>query len=96
MRGFTGYLLIGSFAALATSAITLSGFGIAISAHPVAEPGAVIQHVDRRHKSDRLDLPTQFGARPPRHQRPTVPVGCDQEFSPLSSVPTNPAGRCLT
>jgi hypothetical protein len=96
MRGFMGYLLIGCFAALAMSTVTLAGFSLAVGARPVTERGAIIQHVDRTHKGDRLDLPTRIGARPLTDTQPAVPVGCDRVFSSLSPAPVNPAGRCVT
>jgi hypothetical protein len=96
MRGFMGYLLIGGLATLAMSAVTLTGFGLAFGARPLAEPGVIIQHVDRTHKGDRLDLPTRFGARPSPQAQPALPVGCDRVFSSLSTKHANPAGRCLT
>jgi hypothetical protein len=96
MRDFAGYLLIGCLAAMATSAIAVAGFDLAVGARPVTEPGTVIQHVDRSQKGDRLDLPTRLGAQPLAHKWPAVPFGCDRVFSSLSSAPANPLGRCLT
>jgi hypothetical protein len=56
----------------------------------------VIQHVDRTHKSDRLEASTQIGGQPALEHRDLTPVGCDTVFSPLLSLARNPAARCLT
>lgn len=96
MRGFMGYLLIGALAALAMTTVTLAGVGFVVGARPVAQPGVVIQHVDRTLKSDRLDMHIRFGTRPLPGIQPALPIGCDRVFSPLSSTSVNPAGRCVT
>jgi hypothetical protein len=96
MRSLAGYLLIGCFAALGTSAIAMTGFDFALFAGPATKPGTVIQYVDRAHKGDRLALPTRYGARPVPRDGQAVPVGCDRVFSALSPERKNPVGRCLT
>jgi len=99
MRDFAGYLLIGSFAALAMGLATVAGLGLAVGARPVSEPGQVIQYVDRTHKGDRLNLHTTTGTgplRPAQKQPAKMPVGCEPAFSTLAaSAQTNYSGRCV-
>lgn len=94
MRAFMGYLLIGVPAVLAMGFVT--GLGLAVGARPVPERGAIIQHVDRTHKGDRLDLPTTVGSRPVPKQHMALPEGCEPLVSPLVSagLPST-SGRCL-
>jgi hypothetical protein len=98
MRGFSGYLLIGGLAILAMGLVTVAGLGLAVGARPVAEPGQVIQHVDRTHKGDRLDLPTTVSTQPVRQapEQPGVsPIGCESVFSSLAQAGrANYLGRC--
>jgi hypothetical protein len=95
MRGFAGYLTIGVLAALAMGLVTVAGLGLAVGARPVAGRGAVIQHVDRTDKGDRLDLRKTLGGRPPTRQPAAVPVGCEPAFSPLAKAEhPNISGRC--
>ena len=96
MRGFVGYMLIGVLAVTAMGLVTIAGLGLAIGARPMPERGAVIQHVDRTHKGDRLDLHARFGERPAPKDI-AVPVGCEPAFSPLVS-PDSPkiTGRCIS
>ena len=49
MRGFAGYLLIGSLAAVAMALTTVTGLDLAVGARPLAARGELIQHVDRTH-----------------------------------------------
>ena len=98
MRGFSGYLLIGGLAVLAMGLVTVAG--LAVGARPIAEPGQVIQYVDRTHKANRLDLRTTSGTRPamrPSQRQPhMVPVGCEPAFSSLESAArANYFGRCV-
>jgi hypothetical protein len=99
MRGFAGYLLIGSLAVLAMGMVTVGGLGLAVGARPVAGSGQIIQYVDRTHKGDRLDLHTTVGTRsllPTRKKPEAVPVGCEPVFSPLAaSARANYSGRCI-
>lgn len=96
MRGFMGYMLIGVLAVLAMGLVTIAGLGLAVGAWPVPERGAIIQHVDRRHKGDRLDLRTTLGSRPVLKRKTVVPVGCEPAFSPLASPEwPNISGRCV-
>ena len=97
MRAFMGYLLIGVLAVLAMGLVTVTGLGLAVGARPMPERGAVIQHVDRTRKSDRLDLPTTVGARPVPKQPMALPEGCEPMFSPLVSVGRpSISGRCVS
>jgi hypothetical protein len=94
MRGFAGYVLIGSIAAFATCGMMLVGLSLGVNAHQVVGQNNGVQHVDRSHKEDRLEFRTKVGREP----MPTVrraPVGCDPVFSSLSSAPRNPSGRCV-
>lgn len=99
MRGFAGYLLIGSFAALAMALTTVAGLGLAVGARPVTGPGQLIQHVDRTHKGDRLDLHATIRTHPlPRlHKLPAkMLIGCEPAVSPLAAAaPASHSGRCL-
>ncbi len=96
MRAFKGYLLIGVLAVMAMSLATVAGLGLAVGARPVSER-AIIQHVDRTHKGDRLDIhTTTVGSRPARKQI-AMPIGCEPVFSPLVSVGgLNISGRCIS
>jgi len=98
MRGFAGYLMIGVLGVLSMGVVTIAGLGIEVSARPVAEGGAIIQHVDRVLKGDRLDIHRAYGVRPVmKRDLGRVPVGCDPVFSPLSSsARSNYPGRCIT
>ncbi len=100
MRGFAGYLLIGTFAVLAMGLATVAGLGLAVGARPLGAGGQVIQHVDRTHKGDRLDLKSTAGTpwlRPVAKQpAKTMPRGCEPAFSTLAvSADANVSGRCL-
>ena len=96
MRGVSGYLVIGGFGAFAMSAVTIAGLGLEVSARPVVEDSAIVQHVDRAQKGDRLDIRTDYGGRPtPKRDFGVMPVGCDPAFSPLSfPAHSNFSGRC--
>ena len=97
MRVFMGYLLIGVLAVLSMALATVTGLGLSGGARPMPERGAIIQHVDRTHKGDRLDLPAIVGARPPvPKQQMTLPEGCEPVFSPLSTGRPSISGRCLS
>jgi hypothetical protein len=99
MRGFAGYLLIGSLAALALGLAAIAGLGLSVGARPVAQPGQIIQYVDRTHKGDRLDIRGPVGSRAiePVHQQPgKMPVGCEPAVSLLAaSAHANDPGRCI-
>ena len=98
MRAFMGYLLIGVMAVLAMALATVTGLGLSAGARPMPERGAVVQHVDRTRKGDRLDVPaTVGGARPvPKQQQMALPEGCEPVFSPLSTGRPSISGRCLS
>ncbi len=98
MRGFMGYMLIGVLAVTAMGLVTIAGFGFAVGARPVTERGAVVQHVDRTHKGDRLDMRATLGSRPVTKEKVmAAPVGCEPSFSPLVA-PDRPhlSGRCIS
>jgi hypothetical protein len=98
MRAFTGYILIGVPAALAMGLVSVAGVGLAVGARPMPERGAAIQHIDRTHKGNRLDLPTTLGSRGPvPTQQIALPDGCEPAFSPLVSVDSsNITGHCVS
>ena len=98
MRAFTGYILIGVPAALAMGVVTVAGLDLAVGARPMPERGAVIQHVDRTHKGNRLDLPTALGSRGLAPKQPIpLPEGCEPSFSPLVSADrSSVTGHCVS
>lgn len=97
MRAFMGYLLIGVLAVLSMALATVTGLGLSAGARPMPERAAIVQHVDRTRKGDRLDLPaTVGGARPVPKQQMTLPEGCEPVFSPLSTGQPSISGRCLS
>lgn len=96
MRVFMGYLLIGVLAVVAMALATITGLGLSAGARPMPERNAVIQHVDRTHKGDRLDLPVAVRARPVQKQQTTLPEGCEPVFSPLLTDRPSISGRCLS
>jgi hypothetical protein len=95
MRDFLGYVLIGTVAVLSMALVTIAGLGLTVGARPVVEGGAIVQHVDRTHKGDRLDLRKTVGlpALVPKPKAP-VPIGCEPEFSPLVAGAPSIPGRC--
>jgi hypothetical protein len=103
MREFAGYLLIGCLAVMATGAVALAGLGYAVGARPADERIAIIQHVDRSNKGDRLDLrlgtqrvpKTTIGIQTPAKSEP-IPIGCDPAFSPLNKGDANFPARCTS
>jgi hypothetical protein len=96
MRAFMGYLLIGVLAVLSMALATVTGLGLSAGARPMPERGAIIQHVDRTHKGDRLDVPATVRARTMPKQEMTLPEGCEPVFSPLSTGLPSISGRCLS
>jgi hypothetical protein len=97
MRGLISYLVAGVLVVLALDFIAPPmGFRLPVKAWPVAQPGTVIQAVDRSHKGDRLALPAAHNKRPSMTKPGTVLIGCDPAFSPLSaSAHANFPGRCV-
>ena len=93
MREFGSYLLAGIMAVLVTDFIVLPmGFGLAVRARSVAEPGATMQYVDRTHKGDRLRLPAASTIQ----KAPSVMIACDPPFSSLLPPTRGHApGRCV-
>ncbi len=96
MRAFSSYLAIGGLGALAMGTVTVAGLGLTVGARPVVEGGIAVQHVDRTHKTDRLEVRKIFNDQPvPERDFGVVPVGCDPAFSPLSfPAKANFSGRC--
>ena len=91
--------MIGALAALAMGLVTVAGLGLAVGARPVVEPGQLIQHVDRTHKGDRLDLQTSSGSgrlQPTPKQPSRLPEGCEPPISSLAAGGRfDDSGRCL-
>ena len=98
MRALAGYVLIGVLAVAAMGLVTVAGLGFAVGARPVAENGAVIQHIDRTHKADRLDIhETTVRSRSAPKQQIALPEGCEPVFSPLvAAKQANISGRCVS
>jgi hypothetical protein len=96
MRDFMGYATIGVLAVLAMALVTIAGLGLAVGARPVEDRGAIIQHVDRANKGDRLDVRRTLGTRPQAPENTAIPVGCEPALSPLASPrEARIASRCL-
>jgi hypothetical protein len=97
MRGFASYLVAGILVVLAMDLIAPPvGLDLSVGAWPVVEHGITLQSVDRTKKSDRMPVPTAVGKQQVPRKPPTMLVGCDPVFSPLSaSAQANFAGRCV-
>jgi hypothetical protein len=97
MRGFAYYLLAGILAVVAMDLIAPPvGLGLPVGAWPTVEQGALVHSVNRIHKGDRLDVPTAVDKSHAPRKLPTVLVGCDPVFSPLSaSARANFSRRCV-
>jgi hypothetical protein len=96
MRGCMGYLAIGALATLAMGLVTIAGLGLAAGARPVPDRDVIIQHVDRTHKGDRLDLRDTSRRRSKPPESTVVPLGCEPALSPLASPrEARTASRCL-
>ena len=91
MRGFTSYIVAGILVAIATAFIApLAGLSLTVGARSTVEGGYAVQSVNRSHKGDRLMLPAAAGqpqvpVKSPASKSPTVLVGCEPVFSPLSA-----------
>ena len=103
MRGFALYLLAGTLMVVAMNFIAPPlGLGLPVGVGPTVEQGSSAQSVNRSHKGDRLNLPQPVDKSQSPRNSPTILVGCDPTFSPLSgsgyaqfsglTVPTH----CLT
>jgi hypothetical protein len=97
MRSLAAYLMAGFLVVLAMDFIAPPvGLGLSLAAWPAIEQGSNLQTVDRVHKSDRLRLPVTVDKQQVPPKAPTVLVGCDPLFSPLSaSAYANISGRCV-
>ena len=97
MRGLSIYLAAGILVVLAIDFIAPPvGLGINALAWPASPRAALVQHVDRTHKGDRLPVPTAADKpSTPIRARPPL-IGCDPAFSSLAAVkrPSFPA-RCI-
>jgi hypothetical protein len=98
MRGFSIYLAAGILVVLAMDLIAPPvGMGFDVFAWPAVKGDAIVQHVDRTNKSDRLIVPTAIGRQLMPKRQPPLLVGCDPAFSPLSGGQrTNIAARCVS
>jgi hypothetical protein len=97
MRNLAAYLGASILVVLAWDYIAPPvGFGLAVSALPAVDQGPVVQTVIRIHKSDRLSMPATIDKQKVPRKSPTMLVGCDPVFSPLSaSAQANFSGRCI-
>jgi hypothetical protein len=84
-------------AAVATGIIApVVGLGSPFGARAAVERDAPIQTVNRTHKGNRLPVPAAAGKMQPSRPSPTIMIGCDPAFSPLSTFArANFAGRCI-
>ncbi len=86
MRGFASYLMAGILAVVAIDLIAPPvGIGLPVGAWPTVENESLVQSVNRSHKGDRLNVPPAVGKLQAPRKSPTVMVGCDPVFSPLSA-----------
>ena len=102
MRGFVSWLLAGTLAVVAMYLIAPAvGLGLSAGAWPTVAHGSPMQAVNRIHKTDRLSVPIAVGKPQVPREVPTVLVGCDPAFSPLSAAARGASsaqtisGRCL-
>jgi hypothetical protein len=97
MRGFASYLLAGILVVVAMDFIAPPvGLGLSVGAWPTVEQGSLVQSVNRNHKGDRLNVPMAVDKSQAPRKLPTVLVGCDPVFSPLSaSARANVSRRCV-
>jgi hypothetical protein len=97
MRGFASYLLAGILVVVAMDFIAPPiGLGLPVGAWPTVEQGSLVQSVNRSNKGDRLSVPTAVDKSQAPRKSPTVLVGCDPVFSPLSaSARANVARHCV-
>jgi hypothetical protein len=97
MRNIISYSLASAFVVLLLAVISPpAGFSLSVAARPsVEKQEAVPQIVDRRHKSDRLQVPRASGRQLTPRPAPVL-VGCEPAFSSLSKEKqANFPGRCL-
>ena len=97
MRGFASYLVAAVLVVLALHVIAPRvELGLPVGAGPIGDHGPDTQHVNRSHKSDRLNAPAMIGKQQAPSKPPVVLVGCDPVFSRLAaSARANFAGRCI-
>lgn len=97
MRGFASYLLAGILVVLAIDFIAPpGGLGLPVGAWPTVEQGSLVQSVNRSYKGDRLNVPMAVDKSHAPRKLPTLLVGCDPVFSPLSaSAHANVARHCV-
>lgn len=98
MRRFSIYLAAGILVVLAMDLIAPPvGMGFDVFAWPVVKRDAIIQHVDRSNKGDRLLVPTAASRQLLPQRQPPFLIGCDPAFSPLSGgARTNIPARCIS
>jgi hypothetical protein len=97
MRGFALYMLAGILVVVAMDFIAPPvGLGLPVGVGPTVEQGSSAQSVNRSQKGDRLNVPTAVDKSPAPRKAPTVLVGCDPVFSPLSaSAHANISWHCV-
>jgi hypothetical protein len=97
MRSLAAYLVAGILVVLAMDLIAPPvGLGLSIAAWSATEDSSSRQSVVRALKGDRLRLPATVGKRQVPQKPPTMLVGCEPLFSPLTaSAHANFPGRCV-
>jgi len=97
MRGFATYLLAGIMVVVAMDFIAPPvGLGLSVGAWPTVEQGSLVHSVNRSNKGDRLNVPVAIDKSHAPRKSPTILVGCDPVFSPLSaSARANIARHCV-
>jgi hypothetical protein len=97
MRGFVSYTFAGIAVVLTMDTIVPpASLGWAVIAWPAVGESAPSQVVNRDHKSDRLQVPLANDRRTVPPAAPSVLIGCEPIFSPLSrGIRANFPGRCL-
>lgn len=96
MRDFATYLIIGSLGVVTSTVMTVGGLGLTIASVPMPGHDNFIQHVDRTHKGDRLDLRGNITNRLEPKQPSVMPIGCEPEFSALTNPRhANISSRCV-
>jgi hypothetical protein len=97
MRWLASYVVAGILVVLAMDFFAPPfGLGLPVGAWPAAAQDSLVQSVVRTNKGDRLMVPKTIGKQQAPRKSPTMLVGCDPVFSPLSaSASANFPGRCI-
>ena len=97
MRWFASYVVAGILVVLAMDFLAPPiGLSLPVGAWPEVAQNSLIISVNRTNKGDRLMVPKTIGKQQAPRKSPTILVGCDPVFSPLSaSARVNFPGRCI-